>query len=157
MCLLVFFLKKFSIKHCPRHQIIHPEWKATGTVGHEQRCKATDKDSTQVYSPGVYLCKLGTHKHTHTQRKYEPPHMVFVPPYKHTSSRENCQLYQCWDNEAPLVHSRICLSVLYLLLFNKVEEVKFNKHSISFKFLRQTHSKCKWKDKINGPTVFFKH
>jgi len=59
--LLVFFLKKFSIKHFPRHQILHSEWKATGTIGHEQSRKATNKDSAKMHSSGVHLSKLLRH------------------------------------------------------------------------------------------------
>lgn len=94
--LLVFFLKKFSIKHCPRHQIIHPERKATGTVGHEQSCKATDKDSTQMYSPGVDFCKLWTHTHTCKGRSHKSGNMSHLTiTCKHANSRENYQLSLC--------------------------------------------------------------
>lgn len=132
MRLLVFLLKKFSIKLFPRHQIIHSEWKATGTIGHEQSCKATNKDGAKMYSSRVHLCKLLTHTDTHKKKKKKKgtPHKSgninnLTIIYNHTNSRANDKQSQSCDKDGPLLHSRIHQRILYLVSFNKEKEMKF--------------------------------
>lgn len=100
-------------------------------------------------------------EHTHTKAGLRNQEISAILPSSYhinmQTSRENYQLFWCCDNDGPLLCSRNCLRVLYLVLFNKVKEVHFNKYSISFNFLREIHSKRKWKDKINGSIVLFKH